>query len=84
MKVTEWFLNFDFSGPHHFVDPESNAMTPALAEDVRKAYLEAMSKFTAFYKEELGRVNMAYTILNTSEPLDRALLSFLGQPGRGG
>ncbi len=77
-------LNFDFSGPHHFVDPESNAMTPALAEDVRKAYLEAMNKFTAFYKEELGRVNMSYTILNTSEPLDRALLSFLGQPGRGG
>lgn len=77
-------LNFDFNGPHHFVDPESNAMTPALAEDVRKAYLEAISKFTAFYKEELGRVNMSYTILNTSDPLDRALLSFLGQPGRGG
>lgn len=77
-------LGFDFNGPHHFIDPETNAMVPALAEEVRESYLAAMERFTNQYREALGRVNMSYTLLNTAEPLDRALLSFLGQNGRAG
>ncbi|MBI5093879.1 MAG: DUF58 domain-containing protein [Candidatus Hydrogenedentes bacterium] len=70
-------LRFDFSGPTRFIDPETNAMVPALAEDVKGPYLDALGAFLKTYREELGKTNIAYTLIDTSEPLDRALLAFL-------
>ena len=70
-------LRFDFSGPTRFVDPETNGMVSAMAEDVKTPYLEALRRFLDIYREELGKVNVAYTLIDTSEPLDRALLAFL-------
>jgi hypothetical protein len=72
-------LRFEFSGPTRFVDPETNTMAPALAEDVKGPYLAAFGKFLDTYREELGKTNISYTQLDTSEPLDRALLTFLGR-----
>jgi uncharacterized protein (DUF58 family) len=75
-------LRFEFSGPTRFIDPETNRMVPALAEDVKASYLQEIGRFLDYYREELGKTNIAYTLLDTSAPLDRALLSFLSHNGR--
>ncbi len=75
-------LGFGFEGPTHFVDPETNAMVPALAEDVKDAYLDAIGRFLDTYSEEMGKTNISYTLVDTSEPFDQALLSFLGNASR--
>ncbi|MBN1867017.1 DUF58 domain-containing protein [Candidatus Sumerlaeota bacterium] len=70
-------LDFDFAGPTLFVDPETNRTVPALADQVRADYLGAMQAFLKNYSEELGKTNIAYRLVNTSEPLDRALFSLV-------
>jgi uncharacterized protein (DUF58 family) len=75
-------LRFDFEGPSLFLEPETNAVVPAMAEDVKKHYLDALRAFLDTYSEEMGKANIAYTLIDTSEPLDRALLTFLGQSAR--
>jgi uncharacterized protein (DUF58 family) len=70
-------LRFSFEGPTHFIDPESSAMVPALAQDVKVGYLETMDAFLKNYSEELGKTNIAYNLADTSKPLDEALFDFL-------
>lgn len=70
-------LGFDFTGPSLFVDPETQGVVPALAEEVRAGYLEAMGNFVHAYAEQLGRINIQHTVVNTGRPLDEALLAFL-------
>jgi hypothetical protein len=50
---------------------------PALADEVRGAYLEALGNFLQGYAESLGKLNILHTVVDTGKPLDEALLSFL-------
>lgn len=70
-------LHFPFEGPTLFLEPEAGQVTPSLAEDVKTEYLKNLQTFIDRISEELGRTNISYTLLDTGEPLDRALLSFL-------
>lgn len=69
-------LNFDFDGPHLFVDPETNQQTLAMPEVVRTDYLKTLQEFLDHYSNELGKRNMWYSLVDTSEPLDQPLFSF--------
>jgi uncharacterized protein (DUF58 family) len=75
-------LRFDFAGPHRFIDPETNGMVSALADDVKSSYLAAINGFVDRYAEEMGKTNICHTLLDTSEPLDKAILAFLGHSAR--
>lgn len=75
-------LAFEFEGPTRFLDPEGDGMVSALAQDVRTEYLKALQGFLDVYQEELGKTNIAYTLVDTGKPLDRALLAFLGHHAR--
>jgi uncharacterized protein (DUF58 family) len=72
-------LRLDHDGPTHFVDPETGVTIPALAADVRAAYLERFGHFCERYSEALGQMNVTYERLDASQPLDRAILAFLGR-----
>jgi uncharacterized protein (DUF58 family) len=72
-------LRLDHDGPTHFIDPENGATVPALVADVRAAYLERLGRFLERYSEALGQMNVTYERLDVSQPLDRALLAFLGR-----
>lgn len=69
-------LDFDFDGPHLFVDPETNLQTHAMPDVVRSDYLKALQGFLDHYSNELGKRNMWYSLVNTSAPLDEPLFSF--------
>jgi len=75
-------LGFDFNGPHLFLDPETNRVIPALAEDVQDGYRERLGAFLDCYAQELGRSNIFHTVVNTSNPLDETLLWFLSRNAR--
>lgn len=75
-------LTFPFDRPTRFKDLEdaSEVLThPARARD---AYLAAVKEFIATYRRELGAVGIDYQLLDTSQPLDAALLSYLSTRAR--
>jgi uncharacterized protein (DUF58 family) len=75
-------LNFDFEGPHMFLDPETNAFLPAIAQEVREQYRKALNDFLVFYSEEMGKRNIFHTMVDTSRPVEETLLWFLTQNAR--
>ena len=72
-------ISFQFEGPVVFTDPETRAQVTTLAEQVKPGYLEEIGRFFDRYSEEMGKSNIAYTLVNTEEALDRALLALLGE-----
>lgn len=75
-------INFDFRGPMLFMDPESNQVMPALADDVKAGYMKAIEQFKESCSEAMGKTNIAYTLVDTSKPLDETLLAFLSMSAR--
>ena len=75
-------LFFQFEGPMIFIEPETGQQAPAMAEDVRASYKEAMARFLDHYASELGRANIAHQVVDISQPLDAVLLSFLARHGK--
>ena len=49
----------------------------AVPRAVRKDYLERMQGLIATYKRELGLVGIDYCLLDTSQPLELGLMSYL-------
>jgi uncharacterized protein (DUF58 family) len=69
-------LSFEFGGPHLFVDPETNQQTLAMPDVVRTDYLKSLQGFLDHYSNEMGKRNIHYSLVDTSEPLDQPLLEF--------
>lgn len=70
-------LTFPFDRPARFRDLEDESellMNPARA---RETYLEGITRFIEEYRRELGAAGMDYQLLDTSRPLDGALLAYL-------
>ena len=70
-------INFPFEKAARFRDMETQDEVLAVPDDVRKQYLEAINEMIARYKRELRMAGIDYTLLNTSEPLEHALMSYL-------
>jgi uncharacterized protein (DUF58 family) len=70
-------LTFPFRGAARFHDVESAEEVTADPSSIRKSYLRELAGLTLRYDRELRGSGIDYVQLDTSQPLDFALLSYL-------
>jgi uncharacterized protein (DUF58 family) len=75
-------LTFPFERAARFRDVEAGDELMAVPSIVRASYLEALHRTIDLYKRELGSAGIDYRLLDTSEPLELALMSYLSTRGR--
>jgi uncharacterized protein (DUF58 family) len=75
-------LTFPFERATRFRDLERGDELMAVPSVVRAEYLEALNSALEVYKRELGSAGIDYRLVNTAEPLEFALMSYLSTRGR--
>ncbi|MEO7271299.1 MAG: DUF58 domain-containing protein [Vicinamibacterales bacterium] len=75
-------LTFPFTGAHRFRDLETATELTADGGSIRAAYLRELAALTARYDRELRGHGIDYVPLDTSKPLDFALLAYLSARSR--
>ncbi len=75
-------LTFPFRGASRFTDLESTDEVTADPASVRTAYLRELASLTLRYDRELRGSGIDYVQLDTSQPLDFALLTYLSARAR--
>ena len=70
-------LRFDFQSGARFVDLETRAEMHVIPEFVRQEYRRILKAQTAFFEKECRRDRMDYMLIDTSQPLDHALFTYL-------
>ena len=75
-------LAFPFERAARFRDLEGDDEVMAIPSVVRQSYLDALQKAHETYRRELGSAGVDYCLLDTSKPLDFALLAYLSTRGR--
>jgi uncharacterized protein (DUF58 family) len=75
-------LTFPFDRPVTFEDPETRERVSASPSTVRAQYLAAVESHVETYRRALQSAGIDYRLLDTSQPLDLALLSFLAVRSR--
>jgi len=75
-------LTFPFTGPSRFKDLESATEVTADAQSIRAAYLRQLAGLTLRYDRELRGNGIDYVQVDTSQPLDFALLTYLAARSR--
>jgi uncharacterized protein (DUF58 family) len=75
-------LTFPFKGPSRFRDLESEQQVTAEPSAIRAPYLRELAGLTLRYDRELRGAGIDYVQLDTSQPLDFALLAYLATRSR--
>jgi len=75
-------LTFPFERTSRFKDLETGDEVMAAPGVVREHYLKELNALIEFYRRELRLAGMDYTLLDTSRPLDFALMSYLATRSR--
>ena len=75
-------LRFTFDDAARFRDVETATEVFADPAAVRGQYLARVEQFIATYRRELGGAGIDYHLLDTSQPLDVALMAYLSARGR--
>jgi uncharacterized protein (DUF58 family) len=75
-------VDFGFERDSVFVDLESNQEMTSQPYQIKKAYREAMTKFTKKIKDECINSGIEYNLLNTSTGFDKALFAYLQKRSR--
>ena len=75
-------LTFPFLGSSRFKDVESSDEVTVEPASIRSAYLQALEGLRARYEQELRSAGIDYRLLDTSKPLDFALLGYLAARAR--
>jgi uncharacterized protein (DUF58 family) len=75
-------LKFPFEQAARFRDIETEDEVLAVPATVRDDYLQAVGDLIAQYKRELRMSGIDFTLLDTSEPLETALMSYLLRRGK--
>lgn len=75
-------ITLDFRGPVQFEDLESSERLRTYPESIRDTYQAKVREFIDGIEKSSGRSGMDYALLDTSEPLDRAFLAYLGKRRR--
>jgi len=70
-------LQFPFEQAARFRDMETADEVMAVPSTVRQGYLERLQGLIATYRRELGLVGIDYCLLDTSQPLELGLMSYL-------
>lgn len=77
-------LTFPFEEPARFKDVETGTELLAVPRAVRKEYLRRLEDMFTTYERELRGAGIDYVRLDTSMPLDTALLAYLSTRARHG
>jgi len=75
-------IHFPFRGASRFTDLESADEITADPSRVREAYLRAINELRSRYEKELRSHGIDFLMLDTSKPLDFALLAYLDARAR--
>jgi uncharacterized protein (DUF58 family) len=75
-------IHFPFRGASRFTDVETADVVTADASHVRDAYLAAIDGLRARYEKALRSQGIDFLMLDTSKPLDFALLAYLDARAR--
>jgi uncharacterized protein (DUF58 family) len=75
-------LTFPFERASKFRDMEAGDEIMAVPSLVRASYIEELERVLDFYRRELGSTGIDYRLVNTSEPLEFALMSYLSNRSR--
>ena len=75
-------IEFPFERATRFEDLETSEEVTAVPAVVRQHYLEAMTALIDRYRRELGAAGIDYHLLQTSQPLELALLAYLSTRSR--
>jgi uncharacterized protein (DUF58 family) len=75
-------LTFPFDRASRFLDMETDDEVMAVPDVVRAHYLKEVKDLIALYERELRLVGIDYWLVDTSKPLDFALLSYLSARSR--
>lgn len=70
-------IDFPFSEVANFRDMETQTVLPVAPDQLAADYRERVGRHIAAMGEQLGRHGVDYVLLNTAEPLDRALHAYL-------
>jgi uncharacterized protein (DUF58 family) len=76
-------IHFPFERATRFEDLETRDEVLAIPALVREHYLQQLDALITRYRRELGAVGIDYCLLDTSKPLDLALMAYLSSRGRG-
>jgi uncharacterized protein (DUF58 family) len=72
-------LHFDFDKSAQFVDLETREEMHVIPDFLRQEYLKLMRTQIAAFEMECQKDRMDYALIDTSEPLDQALYSYLAR-----
>ena len=72
-------LNFPFDEASEFIDMENNESYITSPAAIRKAYLNNLNEFLSYCKKKCQSSGVDYCLLNTAEPLDEALTSYMSK-----
>lgn len=75
-------LSFPFEESAEFVDMESQQALLAAPGAMRKEYMDALNAYLEKCRSQCQSHGIDYCLLDTSEPLDKALFSYLSRRGR--
>ena len=70
-------LSLDYEGLIQFEDLESSDKVRTFPQSIRSGYQQRVAEFLDNIKKTLGKSNIDYCLLETSEPLDRAFIAYL-------
>jgi len=70
-------LSFDFSESAQFVDMETRAEMHVIPDFVRREYRKVIKDQIAYYEKECHKDRIDFALINTSQPLDHALFTYL-------
>lgn len=70
-------VEFPFTGPVEFEDPESGELFQIDAGGFRDEYLSAMDAFRETFRAGCGKLQIDYVPLSTEMPFDKALTEYL-------
>ena len=70
-------LNFPFNEASEFIDMENSESYITSPAAIRKAYLKNINEFLAYCKKQCQTSGIDYCLMNTREPLDQALSSYI-------
>ena len=70
-------MELDYEGLIEFEDMESKDKVRAFPQSIRSGYQQRVGEFLDDVRKTLGKNDIDYCLLDTSEPLDRALIAYL-------
>jgi hypothetical protein len=70
-------LELDYEGLIEFEDMESRDKLRTFPQSIRAGYRQRVGEFLDDVRKTLGKSDIDYCLLDTSEPLDRALIAYL-------